>query len=188
MGPDGGEAHDGMTYWCYYSLYPFLCCIRLAQTCISILSFFLHLSFGTRFQVDRSYWFYWKLVVLATRFFFEMSCWFRWLVWIATYYNVYYVTRLLVIPLAMFYSVFGYKEFYNKRSNEPATRRNRRNFGSTLEVFDRRLMLLSAYMLFECMVSFFSLRCLGNSYFWFPFDKNLIYEYMIPLICYILGH
>ena len=103
----------------------------------------------------------------------------------------YYLARILVLPLVIFYSIFGYAKFYNKKGHEPSSRRSKRFFFK-FATYDIRLMLLSAYMLFEHMAPFFSLRCLGNSYFWFPFviqlfgelkllDKN--YDLFYSILC-----
>ena len=93
-----------------------------------------------------------------------------------------YMARLLVLPPAILYSVFGYSNFYTKKDNMPTDRLFRRNFKQKFWADDRRLMLLSAYMLFECMAPFFSLKCLRNFYFWFPFDQHLFYEHVIPIL------
>ena len=180
MGPDGGEAFDGIPYW-YYFLYPFLCCIRLAQPCVSFIKFIFQFLFG--FQVDSNYWIYWKLVSFILEIIFELSCWFRWLIWIASLHFGYYLARILVLPLVIFYSIFGYAKFYNKKGHEPSSRRSKRIFFNKMAAYDRRLMLLSAYMLYEHMAPFFSLRCLRNSYFLFPFEVHLLNQHMLPSLC-----
>ena len=146
MGPDDGEVQDGIPYW-YYFMFPFLCCIRLAQPCLSILKFWLNYIFGTNFEVGFSYWCYWKFLSFILDVIFELSCWFKWLIWIFSYFSGYFLVRLLVLPSAIFYSVFGYSNFYNKKGNEPSTRQSRRKFTHKFEAYDKRLMLLSAYML-----------------------------------------
>ena len=89
----------------------------------------------------------------------------------------------MVSPPSIFCSVFGYSNIYKKQSNEPSNWHFRRNIKQKFEAYDRRLMLLSACMLFECMASFFlSLKCLANSYFWFPFHQHLFYEHVIPIL------
>ena len=116
---------DGIPYW-YYFIYPFLCCIRLAQPCVSFINFIFQFLFG--FQVDNNYWIYWKLVSFILEIIFELSCWFKWLIWIAIFHFGYYLARILVLPLVIFYSIFGYAKFYNKKGHEPSSRRSKRIF------------------------------------------------------------
>ena len=136
--------------------------------------------------MDSNCWIFWKILAFIYELIFEISCWFRWLVWISTFYICYFLARLLVSPSVVFYSIFGYASLYHKEENAPSTRRSKRQFASKYEAYDRRLMLLSAYMLFEHMAPFFSLRCLGNSYFWFPFGGHLFNENILPSLLWVL--
>ena len=185
MGPDDGETHDGIPYW-YYFLFPFVCCIRLAQPLISIFTLLFSLTFYADITVDTNTSILWIVLAFFMECEHELSCWFHWLIWTATYFIGYHFSSLFVVPLASFYSVFGYSSLYSRRSFTPSSRPLKRRSGPVLGAFDRRLLLFSAYMLFEHMSPFFSSRCLGNSYYWFPFQADLMHRYVSPFQAWCL--
>ena len=185
MGPDVGEANKGIPFW-YYFWFPLLCCVRMAQPFVSIFSFIFHFILGSNYQVHISYCYYWKSVAFILAFIFEISNWFRWLIWISSIYIGYYLVEILVFPLVIFYTVYGYEEFFTKMSYDSSTRRNKRRNFQKFKAYDRRLLIFSEYMLYEYMAPFFSLRRLGNSYFWFPFHSHLVCQNLIHFYMWML--
>ena len=140
---------------------------RIAQMFFSIIIFLLGLFFdydqhGTIFTIIS-----WSIIDKCNLFCLELGTIFRWLIWLTSYFSILIIQPLFTTPFAVVYSVYGISAASCSSSKYKSQRRMMRQFTFYDQVFDRRLLILSAVMINEDQSLFFC-NPIRDAYFTFP--------------------
>ena len=126
MGPEQGEANDGVP-WCYYFCLPALALFWMALTLQSPLLFFLKYLFGCKKENELVVQFGWKILFYTMHFSWELLAWLKFLLWLTTYYLLTSFEFIICGSYSIFLSVYGNEHFNCSSLHRRSTRKLRRH-------------------------------------------------------------
>ena len=108
MGPEQGEANDGVP-WIYFYFLPVVALFRMALTLQSPILFFLKYLFGCKEENELVVQFGWKILFHTMHFSWELLAWLKLLLWLTTYYLLTSLDFFICGSYVIFLSVYGNK-------------------------------------------------------------------------------
>ena len=176
MGPEQGEANDGVP-WIYFYFLPVVALFRMALTLQSPILFFLKYIFGCERENELVVMFSWKILFFWMHFSWELLAWLKFLLWLASYYVLTFFEFFICGSYIIFLSVYG-NEFCNGSSLRRRSRRKLRRHSTIvplLAINEIFVVLTGCIRIFKDWAHYF-VRMISDTYLLFPNWRYATYK------------